>query len=169
MSTADSAQVVQFDDNGTADHLWRFVPDGTVRVQNQNSAKLLAVAGASTADSADVVQATAADAAPEQTWQFVPDADGYFRIRNENSGKVLGVANMSTADSAQVVQFDDNGTADHLWRLRFTASDTAAAWWRVQNQNSGLVLGVSDMSLDAEADVVQFEDNGTADHLWQFL
>ncbi|NEE47114.1 RICIN domain-containing protein, partial [Streptomyces sp. SID8455] len=29
----------------------------------------------------------------------------------------LGVDGMSTADSAHVVQYDDNGTADHLWRL----------------------------------------------------
>ena len=42
---------------------------------------------------------------------------GYVRIRNQNSGKVLGVDLMSTADSAQVVQYDDNGTADHLWQL----------------------------------------------------
>ncbi|MEU3459214.1 hypothetical protein ABZ721_04560 [Streptomyces sp. NPDC006733] len=25
---------------------------------------------------------------------------------------------MSTANSAHVVQYDDNGTADHLWQLR---------------------------------------------------
>ncbi|SCD51047.1 hypothetical protein GA0115253_100781, partial [Streptomyces sp. Termitarium-T10T-6] len=31
--------------------------------------------------------------------------------------KVLAVDGMSTADSAHVVQYDDNGTADHLWRL----------------------------------------------------
>ena len=41
----------------------------------------------------------------------------WFRIRNVNSGKVLGVDRMSTADSAYVVQFDDNGTADHLWQV----------------------------------------------------
>lgn len=41
----------------------------------------------------------------------------YRRIRNKNSGKVLGVDLMSTANSAHVVQYDDNGTADHLWRF----------------------------------------------------
>jgi hypothetical protein len=28
-----------------------------------------------------------------------------------------GLAALATADSAQVVQFDDNGTADHLWQF----------------------------------------------------
>ncbi|MET9932552.1 MULTISPECIES: beta-L-arabinofuranosidase domain-containing protein [unclassified Streptomyces] len=41
-----------------------------------------------------------------------------FRIARRDGGKVLGVDLMSQADSAQVVQFGDNGTADHLWRLR---------------------------------------------------
>ncbi|MFC8595072.1 RICIN domain-containing protein [Streptomyces atroolivaceus] len=47
----------------------------------------------------------------------MPDGDGWYRIRNQHSGKVLGVDGMSTADSAHVVQYDDNGTADHLWQL----------------------------------------------------
>lgn len=41
----------------------------------------------------------------------------YHRIGNQHSGKALGVDGMSTANSAQVVQYEDNGTADHLWRL----------------------------------------------------
>lgn len=46
-----------------------------------------------------------------------PWTTAWMRLRNVNSGKVLGVDQMSTANSANVVQFDDNGTADHLWQL----------------------------------------------------
>ncbi len=70
---------------------------------------------------------------------------------------------MSTADSAQVVQFDDNGTADHLWQ----PVDNGDGWFRLRNKNSGKVLGVDRMSTADSAQVVQFDDNGTADHLWQ--
>ena len=77
----------------------------------------------------------------------------------------MGVSGESTADSADVVQATNNGTADHLWRLRYSSGTT----FRLQNSNSGLVLGVSDMSQADSAQVVQFDDNGTADHLWQFL
>jgi hypothetical protein len=72
---------------------------------------------------------------------------------------------MSLADSANVVQFGDNGTADHLWQLL----DSGGGWFRIRNQNSGKVLGVTGMSTANSAQVVQFGDNGTSDHLWQLL
>jgi hypothetical protein len=118
MSTADSAQVVQFADSGTADHLWQVVDngDGWSRIVNRNSGKVLGVDQMSTADSARVVQ-FADNGTADHLWQFVENGDGWYRIKNRNSGKVLGVDGMSTADSALVVQFADSGTADHLWRL----------------------------------------------------
>jgi hypothetical protein len=78
---------------------------------------------------------------------------------------MLGVSGMSAADGANVVQASDNGTADHLWRLRYGGNTL----FRLQNANSGLVLAVSGMSQADSAQVVQYDDNGTADHLWQFL
>jgi hypothetical protein len=118
MSTANSAQVVQFDDNGTADHLWQLVDngDGWYRIRNLNSGKVLGVDLMSTANSAQVVQFDDNGTA-DHLWQLVDNGDGWQRIRNLNSGKVLGVDLMSTANSAHVVQYDDNGTADHLWQF----------------------------------------------------
>jgi hypothetical protein len=118
MSTANSAHVVQFDDNGTDDHLWQFVPngDGWYRIRNLHSQKVLGVDLMSTANSAQVVQFDDNGTA-DHLWQMVDNGDGWYRIRNKNSGKVLGVDLMSTANSAPIVQFDDNGTADHLWQL----------------------------------------------------
>jgi hypothetical protein len=43
------------------------------------------------------------------------------------------------------------------------------AAFRIQNQNSGKVLGVDSMSTANSARVVQFADSGTADHLWQIV
>jgi hypothetical protein len=58
MSTANSALVQQFDDNGSPDHLWRLVDngDGWYRIQVQHSMKVLGVSGMSTANSVQVVQ-----------------------------------------------------------------------------------------------------------------
>ncbi|MFD7919284.1 beta-L-arabinofuranosidase domain-containing protein [Streptomyces sp. NPDC059740] len=118
MSTANSARVVQYEDNGTDDHLWQLVDDGSgwLRLRNRNSGKVLAVDGMSTANSARVVQFDDSGTA-DHLWQLVDDGGGWVRIRNRNSGKVLGVDQMSTANSAQVVQYEDNGTDDHLWQL----------------------------------------------------
>jgi hypothetical protein len=164
MSLADSANVVQFDDSGTADHLWSLIDNGNgyFRIANKNSGKVLGVSNMSTADSAQVVQFADSGTA-DHLWKFIDNGDGYVRIQNENSGKVLGVANMSTADSADVVQFADSGTPDHLWRF------FPNGYVRIQNKNSGKVLGVSNMSTADSAQVVQFSDNGTADHLWEFI
>jgi beta-L-arabinofuranosidase (glycosyl hydrolase family 127)/glycosyl hydrolase family 127 (putative beta-L-arabinofuranosidase)/ricin-type beta-trefoil lectin protein len=167
MSTADSAHVVQFADNGTADHLWRLVDlgNGRVRVQSVHSGKVLAVDGASTANSAHAVQFTD-NGTTDHVWELTDNGDGWFRLRNRNSGKVLGVDVMSTADAAHVVQYDDNGTADHLWRI-IPDGDV-----RIQNLNSTKVLAVDGMSTQDSARVVQYADGGTAgtpDHLWRFL
>ncbi|GGM44395.1 RICIN domain-containing protein [Dactylosporangium sucinum] len=118
MSTANSANVVQYDDNGTADHLWRLIDagGGWYKVQNQNSGKLLAVENMSTANSARVQQFDDNGSA-DHLWRPLDAGGGWFRLQVQHSMKVLGVDGMSTANSAQVVQFDDNGTPDHLWRF----------------------------------------------------
>lgn len=163
MSTANSARVVQFADNGTADHRWQLVDngDGWVKIRNVNSGKLLGVDVMSTADSAQVVQFEDNGTA-DHLWQVLDNGDGYVRIRNRNSGKVLGVAGMSTADSADVVQFADNGTADHNWRF-LPDGDV-----RLQVTHTNKVLAISTMSRDNGAQLTQWPPTGTADHVWRF-
>lgn len=39
----------------------------------------------------------------------------------------LGIQNMSTASGAQALQWDDNGTADHLWRIATADGSTPFA------------------------------------------
>ncbi len=175
MSTADSAPIVQFADNGTADHLWVFVPnsDGSFRISNVNSGLVLGVSDMSTAESAQVVQ-FADTGTPDHNWiiRAAPGAGGVLRFQNVNSGLVLGVSGMSTADSASIIQYADDGTADHQWQVvaaTGTATWPASITWapfKIVNKNSGLLLGVSGMSMADSADVVQYEDSGTADHLW---
>ncbi|MCU7722234.1 RICIN domain-containing protein [Actinoplanes sp. KI2] len=161
MSTANSARVVQFSDNGTADHLWRLVDngDGWVKIQNVNSGKLIGVDGMSTADSAQVVQFEDNGTA-DHLWQVLDNGTGYVRIKNRNSGRVLAVAGMSTADSANVVQFADNGTADHNWRL---IPDGAV---KLQATHSNQVLAINNMSTANGAQLQQYPPVGSADHVW---
>ena len=57
MSTADGGLALQWADNGTADHNWELIVDGTaVRLRNVNSGKVLGVENMSTADNARVLQ-----------------------------------------------------------------------------------------------------------------
>jgi hypothetical protein len=118
MSTANSANIQQYDDVGSRDHLWQFVPapGGWFKIKNMNSGLLLAVQDASTANSAQIQQYEDSGT-DDHLWRVESKGDGLFLIRNKNSQKVAGVDNMSTANSANVVQFEDNGTKDHLWSL----------------------------------------------------
>ncbi|GGG99179.1 family 43 glycosylhydrolase [Silvibacterium dinghuense] len=54
-----------------------------------------------------------------------------------------------------------------LGRAQVTV-DTSVEF-KLENVNSGLVLGISDISQTAGTDVVQWTDNGTTDHLWHFM
>ncbi|MEV0621968.1 beta-L-arabinofuranosidase domain-containing protein [Nonomuraea sp. NPDC050404] len=160
MSTADGAPALQWTDNGTADHDWVPVVDGTaVRFRNAHSGKVLGVENMSTADNARVLQWGDTGTA-DHRWTITDAGDGSVKIRNVHSSKLLGILNGSAANGAQAVQDPDNGSADNLWR--FVPSGAR----RIQNAGTGMVLGVTDMSTADGALVVQWGDNGTADHLW---
>ncbi|MEU9207271.1 DUF5127 domain-containing protein [Streptomyces sp. NPDC048415] len=118
MSLADSAEVTQYDDNGSSDHLWTVVDngDGTVKIYNRNSGKLLAVHDQSTDDGAHVQQYND-NGTQDHLWRFVDNGDGWMKIVNVRSGKLMAVDGASRANGAQVTQWNDNGTSDHLWRL----------------------------------------------------
>ena len=160
---------MQDPDNGTADNLWRFVPDGARRLQNRNSGMVIGVQDMSTANGGLAVQWGSTGTA-DHFWTAALDSatfntGGYFKLRNGNSGKVLGVENASTAAGARVMQWDDNGTADHRWRLRY-GSDGC---FRIQCANGGKVLGVQNASKSQGAQIVTWDDNGAGDHLWRFV
>jgi hypothetical protein len=72
MSTADNARVLQWSDNGTADHRWTFLAngDGTYKVRNANSGKLLAVLNGSTSAGAQVVQ-DSDNGSADNRWRLV--------------------------------------------------------------------------------------------------
>ncbi|MEC3978685.1 glutaminase domain-containing protein [Amycolatopsis sp. H20-H5] len=118
MSLADIAEVTQWQDNGTADHLWSLVDngDGAVRIVNRNSGKVLAVHDQSL-DNGAHAQQYQDNGTPDHLWRVVDAGGGWSKIVNVRSGKVLAVDQQSTVDGAQVTQWEDNGTPDHLWRF----------------------------------------------------
>jgi hypothetical protein len=121
-SQNDSANVQQYHDNGTADHLWELVDagGGYYKIININSGLQLAVQNASTAAGAQVQQYHENNTA-DQVWSLVDTGGGRLKVRNKNSGLVLGVSGSSTADSANAVQAADTTATDRLWTLRAAA------------------------------------------------
>jgi hypothetical protein len=117
MSTADGGRALQWSDNGTADHNWEMITDGSaVRFRNANSGKVLGVRDMSTADNAQVLQ-WSDNGTADHRWTVLDQGDGTAKIRNVNSGKLLTIENNSTAAGAYAVQGPDSGAAATRWRL----------------------------------------------------
>ncbi|THV29476.1 beta-L-arabinofuranosidase domain-containing protein [Glycomyces paridis] len=160
MSTADGGLAIQWNDTGTADHLWELAVSGSaLKIRNRNSGKVLGVENMSTADNAPALQ-WADNGTADHLWTPVDQGDGTHKLRNSHSAKLLGISGASTSAGAQAVQAPDDGTADNRWRFVPTGAR------RIQNVNSGLVLGVQNMSTADGGLAIQWADNGTADHLW---
>ncbi|KAM3526550.1 hypothetical protein NHJ13051_003390 [Beauveria bassiana] len=131
MLETSGALVQQYDDNGSRDHHWEFVPAqqaGWSAIRNLHSGLVLAVN--SDDNSANLVQVNddddeggggggggGSDRSAYRLWKVESRGNGHFLIRNKGSNKVAGVDGMAVTNGANVVQFDDNGTKDHLWSI----------------------------------------------------
>ena len=118
-STADSAQVQQFQCNGTGAQKFALanMGSGWYRLINVNSGKAIDIAAASMADGAKVQQYTD-NATGAQRFSIKPGSDSTtFVITNENSGKCLDVADWSTNDSAKIQQWSCSGNVNQTWRF----------------------------------------------------
>jgi len=117
-SQAAGAKVVQWADNGTADHLWHFMPmgNGEYNIENMLTHQVLGVSSASTADGAQIVQ-WADSGTRDHLWTVTQAASGNFLIQNVNSGKYLEVFQASNLNTATIDQWGLTGCACQEWQL----------------------------------------------------
>lgn len=133
----------------------------------------LNVAGASTAQGANVIQWPHTPGATNAEWQLGQwtsgSGAGTYYLINANSGLYLGVQNDSTSDGAQVVQMSPDGSGACGWQIGLWPSGTGANSYYLINDLSGLYLGVESDSTAAGALVVQGSPDGTGAHGWTFV
>jgi chitinase len=118
-STANSAQVQQYQCNGTGAQKFAVTNQGQgwYRLINTNSGKAIDIAAASTADGAKVQQYTD-NATTAQRFSIKVGSDATtFVITNEGSGKCLDVADWSTNDSGKIQQWSCSGNVNQAWRV----------------------------------------------------
>ncbi|QJB38079.1 RICIN domain-containing protein [Chitinophaga oryzae] len=137
------------------------IPDGTYKVTNLSSGKVLDIYSASTADYAGAVQWDWHNGANQQ-WTFTYLNNGYYRITSVNSGKVLDVNGYSHADGTQAIQYSWHEGYNQQWQLNQNADGT----YSIQNRNSGKVLDVWAASSDNGANVVQYTSHGGNNQRW---
>ena len=112
---------------------------GTYKVVNRNSGKLLDVYGQSTDDGANVNQ-WGDNGGANQRWQIVDIGGGYYEFVNQNSGKALDVNGNSTDDGANVQQWAYGGGANQQWQI----VDIGGGYYKIVNRNSGKFLKYMD-------------------------
>jgi hypothetical protein len=118
-STANSAQVQQYQCNGTGAQKFAVTNQGQgwYGLINTNSGKAIDIAAASLADGAKVQQYTD-NGTLAQRFSFTAGTDPTtWVITNQNSGKCLDVADWSTNDGAKIQQWSCSGNQNQAWRL----------------------------------------------------
>jgi hypothetical protein len=108
-------------------------------VTNGASSLCLAVAGASTANGASVIQWNCLSGGTrEKTWYFdysrTHDGALVYRLRNNNSGKCLAIGDSDTSNGAKAIQFTCGDGPEQEWK-----HDSQS---RLRNMNSGRCLAI---------------------------
>lgn len=113
----NGANVVQWDNHGGDNQLWRFVSVGSgyYQIVNANSGRALEVYGWSSSDGGNIAQYQNLNNT-NQHW-LLEDSGGYVQLKNRFSGKVAEVYNFSTANGGNVVQWTDLNGANQQWTL----------------------------------------------------
>ncbi|MFC7141572.1 RICIN domain-containing protein [Halosimplex aquaticum] len=139
------------------------ISDGTYRITNENSGKLLEVASAGTA-AGDNVQQWSDNGGTHQQWDVTENGDGTYTLTNVNSGLLLEVAGAGTADGDNVQQYSDTGHACQDWNI----VDNGDGTYRLENAHSGKVADVDGASTSDGANVLQWSWNSGANQKWTF-
>lgn len=116
--------------------------------------KVLAVSGASSADTAAIVIETRSDTKLSQIFK-VESLSGAYLITSKSSGKVFDIANASSANKALLQQYTLHGGGNQLFRILSTAD----GFIRFQNVSSGLFINLANAITTDGNPVEQYQDS----------
>jgi endoglucanase len=117
-STADGAEIIQYDCHGGANQQWtlREAGGGYVQIVSAASGKCLDINGASTADGARAILWSCGTGANQQ-WTLRDAGGGFVQLVARHSGKCLDTVNAGTANGVRLQQFACGTGANQQWTL----------------------------------------------------
>ncbi|WP_026925306.1 RICIN domain-containing protein [Glycomyces arizonensis] len=117
-STADGAEIIQYDCHGGANQQWMLqdAGGGYYQIISQASGKCLDIDGASTSNSARAIQ-WPCNGQTNQQWEVRDAGGGHVELVARHSGKCLDVIDSSTANGTRLQQYDCWGGANQQWSL----------------------------------------------------
>ncbi|MCH7229438.1 family 43 glycosylhydrolase [Glycomyces sp. L485] len=122
-STADGAEIAQYDCNDGLNQLWRMndLGDGYVELTARHSDKCLDVTSASDSNGAKVIQWTCNGGANQQ-WQIQDAGNGQVQLIARHSDKCLDVPSSSTDNGARLQQWDCHTGDNQKWELNLVSN-----------------------------------------------
>lgn len=137
--------------------------EGTFKIVNRLSGKLLGVQYDATTEGANVHQWTDNGKTSEQ-WVITKQGNGY-KVTNVNANKSLDVDNSSLQDGGNVLLWSDHGAANQRWEIQ----ESSNGYVTFKNVNSGKMLDVEKKSKEDGGNVIQWANNGGNNQQWKLV
>ena len=118
-STADGAQIIQYEWNGGENQKWSFIPlsgkdKGYYRIESVNSGKCLDINGGSKEAGAKLIQYTLNNG-DNQKFKLIPLSDDVYKIECKHSKLVLDVTGESLDNSIDIIQWKWKSSLNQQW------------------------------------------------------
>ena len=183
-STANGARVQLYSSNNTNAQKYRFesIGNGTYKIVNINSGKMLDVAGGSTANGAALQQYTSNNTVAQQ-WTVRNYGSGKIALVSVNANKAVDIPGGNAVQQAQLQLYSPNGTVAQQWlvakaplTLRERLNETAAkhrqdlpdgTYTFGSKLNTSMKMDVSGASRSNYENVQIWAGNGTNAQKWK--
>lgn len=183
-STANGARVQLYSSNNTNAQKYRFesIGNGTYKIVNINSGKVLDVAGGSTANGAALQQYTSNNTVAQQ-WTVRNYGSGKIALVSVNANKAVDIPDGNAVQQAQLQLYSPNGTVAQQWlvakaplTLRERLNETAAkhrqdlpdgTYTFGSKLNTSMKMDVSGASRSNYGNVQIWAGNGTNAQKWK--
>ena len=183
-STANEARVQLYSSNNTNAQKYRFesIGNGTYKIVNINSGKMLDVAGGSTANGAALQQYTSNNTVAQQ-WTVRNYGSSKIALVSVNANKAVDIPDGNAVQQAQLQLYSPNGTVAQQWlvakaplTLRERLNETAAkhrqdlpdgTYTFGSKLNTSMKMDVSGASRSNYGNVQIWAGNGTNAQKWK--
>lgn len=185
-STANGARVQLYSSNNTNAQKYRFesIGNGTYKIVNINSGKMLDVAGGSTVNGAALQQYTSNNTVAQQ-WTVRNYGSGKIALVSVNANKAVDIPGGNAVQQAQLQLYSPNGTVAQQWlvakaplTLRERLNETAAkhrqdlpdgTYTFGSRLNTSMKMDVSGASRSNYGNVQIWAGNGTNAQKWKVM
>lgn len=143
-STADGANIVQWDYIQNAEQIWNFVPadNGFYYLTNKKTGKVIDIEGASQTQHAYALQWTKHGGANQQ-FSFESIGSGYYIIKARHSCQVLKLSSSPGSNGTRLFQAVYSSTYEHAkWKIEEVSCDGSAPQPQPDNCNKTALLVV---------------------------